>query len=125
MRMRNALTHATHTFFQNNGFLYVQVSIITTIDAKGFNERIIITMLLGKWTAKVEPKCVHETEGISLEALKVAIKEKSKLVEEFKRSDQRSTGCCTWDLQKTNALAQQLESSEKLHPKASRKKKNC
>ena len=73
----------------------------------------------------MEPKCVHETEGISLEALKVAIKEKSKLVEEFKRSDQRSTGCCTWDLQKTNALAQQLESSEKLHPKASRKKKNC
>ena len=98
MWMRNALTHATHTFFQNNGFLSIQVPIITTIDVEGFNKSFIVRMLLSKWAAKVEANYVHEIEGVSLEALKATIKEKSKLIEELKRSDQWSTGCYTWDL---------------------------
>ena len=98
MRTRNALNHATHAFFQNNGFIYIQVSIITTTDAEGFNKRFIVMTLLSKWTAKVEANYVHEIEGVSLEALKATIKEKSKLIEELKRSDQWSTSCYTWDL---------------------------
>ncbi|RVW34389.1 hypothetical protein VitviT2T_010441 [Vitis vinifera] len=121
MRMRDALTHATHNFFRNNEFLYVQVPIITTTDAEGFSERFIVTTLLGKSAEKVEPKSVHEIEGVSLEALKAAIKEKSNLVEELKRSDSNKEAlvAALWDLRKTNELAQQLESREKLHPGAS------
>ncbi|KAJ9697480.1 hypothetical protein PVL29_009342 [Vitis rotundifolia] len=121
MRMRDALTHATHNFFQNNGFLYVQVPIITTTDAEGFSETFIVTTLLGKSAEKVEPKYVHEIEGVSLEALKAAIKEKSNLVEELKRSDSNKEAlvAALRDLRKTNELAQQLESREELHPGAS------
>ncbi|KAL6339400.1 hypothetical protein AAG906_032931 [Vitis piasezkii] len=121
MRMRDALTHATHNFFRNNEFLYVQVPIITTTDAEGFSERFIVTTLLGKSAEKVEPKSVHEIEGVSLEALKAAIKEKSNLVEELKRSDSNKEAlvAALRDLRKTNELAQQLESREKLHPGAS------
>ena len=88
MWMRNALTHATHTFFQNNGFLSIQVPIITTIDVEGFNKSFIVRMLLSKWAAKVEANYVHETD-------KATIKEKSKLIEKLKISDQQSTGCYT------------------------------
>lgn len=34
-RVRNALTHAIHTFFQERNFIYVQTPIITTSDCEG------------------------------------------------------------------------------------------
>ncbi|HSF57546.1 MAG TPA: OB-fold nucleic acid binding domain-containing protein, partial [Candidatus Binatia bacterium] len=34
-RVRNALTHAIHTFFQERDFIYVQTPIITTSDCEG------------------------------------------------------------------------------------------
>ena len=37
-RIRNALAHATHTFFQSRGFLYVHTPIITTSDCEGAGE---------------------------------------------------------------------------------------
>lgn len=109
MRMRNSLTHATHTFFQNNGFLYVQLPIITTTDAEGFSQKFIVATLSEK---------PAEIEGVTLEGLKVAIKEKSKLVEELKRSDsnKEAVAAALRDLRKTNELAKQLESKEKLRP---------
>ena len=109
MRMRNSLTHATHTFFQNNGFLYVQMPIITTTDAEGFSQKFIVTTVSGKSA---------EMEGVSLEGLKAAVKEKTKLVEELKRSDsnKEALAAAIQDLRKTNEFANQLESREKLRP---------
>ena len=37
-RIRNALAHATHTFFQSRGFLYVHTPLITTSDCEGAGE---------------------------------------------------------------------------------------
>ena len=37
-RIRNALAHATHTFFQSRGFVYVHTPLITTSDAEGAGE---------------------------------------------------------------------------------------
>ena len=37
-RVRNALAHATHTFFQSRGFLYVHTPLITCADAEGAGE---------------------------------------------------------------------------------------
>ncbi|KAJ0112518.1 hypothetical protein Patl1_01496 [Pistacia atlantica] len=117
MRIRSSLSFATHTFFQNNGFLYVQVPIITTTDAEGFSEKFQVTTLLEK-ADKEEPKAAEEIEGVSLDNIKAAIKEKSNQVEELKRSEsnKEALAAALQDLRKTNELASQLEAKEKTQP---------
>jgi asparaginyl-tRNA synthetase len=44
-RVRNALTHAIHTFFQERGFLYVQTPIITASDCEGAGQMFAVTTL--------------------------------------------------------------------------------
>lgn len=44
-RVRNALTHAIHTFFQEREFLYVQTPIITTSDCEGAGQMFGVTTL--------------------------------------------------------------------------------
>ena len=45
LRVRNALAFATHLFFQQKGFLYVQTPIITASDAEGGGEQFLCTSL--------------------------------------------------------------------------------
>ena len=118
MRIRNALTFATHTFFQNHGFLDVQVPIITNTDCEGFSEKFQVTTLLEKADKKEKPTTVNDTEGVSLEVIKSSVKEKSKIVEELKRTDsnKEALAAALQDLRKTNELASQLEAREKSKP---------
>jgi len=44
-RVRNALAHATHLFFQERGFLYVHSPIITASDCEGAGEQFLVTTL--------------------------------------------------------------------------------
>lgn len=44
-RVRNALARAIHTFFQDNGFLYVQTPVITASDAEGAGAMFGVTTL--------------------------------------------------------------------------------
>lgn len=44
-RIRNALGLATHLFFQERGFLYVQTPIITASDCEGAGEQFLVTTL--------------------------------------------------------------------------------
>ncbi len=44
-RVRNALSFATHLFFQERGFLYVQTPIITASDCEGAGEQFLVTTL--------------------------------------------------------------------------------
>jgi len=44
-RVRNALTNAIHTFFQERDFLYVQTPIITTSDCEGAGQMFGVTTL--------------------------------------------------------------------------------
>ncbi len=44
-RLRNALTHAIHSFFQERDFLYVQTPIITTSDCEGAGQMFGVTTL--------------------------------------------------------------------------------
>ena len=44
-RVRNALTHAIHTFFQEQDFIYVQTPIITTSDCEGAGQMFNVTSL--------------------------------------------------------------------------------
>jgi asparaginyl-tRNA synthetase len=45
-RIRNACAFATHTFFQERGFLYVHTPIITAADCEGAGEMFQVTTLL-------------------------------------------------------------------------------
>jgi asparaginyl-tRNA synthetase len=45
LRVRNALSFATHLFFQQQGFLYVQTPIITASDCEGGGEQFLVTTL--------------------------------------------------------------------------------
>jgi asparaginyl-tRNA synthetase len=122
-RISNALTFASHTFFQNHGFLYMQVPIITTTDSEGFTEKFVATTLFGKVGKMEKSNAITETEGISLEVIKSAVKEKSNLVEELKRSEsnREALAAALQDLRKTNELASQLEAKEKSKPGTSLK----
>ena len=45
MRIRSSLSYAIHTFFQKNGFYYVNTPIITSSDAEGAGEQFKVTTL--------------------------------------------------------------------------------
>jgi len=45
MRVRNALAFATHLFFQERDFLYVQTPIVTASDCEGGGEQFLVTTL--------------------------------------------------------------------------------
>lgn len=47
-RIRNALSFATHLFFQNKEFMYVHTPIITASDCEGAGEMFSVTTLLDK-----------------------------------------------------------------------------
>ena len=47
-RVRNACAFATHTFFNERGFLYVHTPIVTTNDCEGAGEMFSVTTLLPK-----------------------------------------------------------------------------
>tara|TARA_B100001057_G_scaffold493093_1_gene586890 strand:- start:5186 stop:6604 length:1419 start_codon:yes stop_codon:yes gene_type:complete len=48
MRIRSSLSYAIHTFFQKNGFYYVNTPIITASDAEGAGEQFKVTTLNSK-----------------------------------------------------------------------------
>ncbi|KAJ8431426.1 hypothetical protein Cgig2_004458 [Carnegiea gigantea] len=117
-RIRHALTHATHNFFQNNGFLYVQVPVITTVDAEGFSNKFHVTTLLNKMMK--ESSSGDDTGGVNLESIKVSIRQKSDRVEELKRtgSNKEALIAAVQDLNKTKELASHLEEKEKQKEKS-------
>ncbi|KAG2672651.1 hypothetical protein I3760_13G052300 [Carya illinoinensis] len=114
-RISNALTLATHIFFQHQGFLHMHAPVITTTDCEGFTEKFQVTTLLDKVDKMEKPNTVMETEGVSLEVIKSAAKEKTMLVEELKRSgsNKEALAAALVDLKKTNELASQFEAREK------------
>ncbi|XP_009769623.1 asparagine--tRNA ligase, cytoplasmic 2 [Nicotiana sylvestris] len=114
MRIHNSLTWATHAFFQDQGFLHVQVPIITSTDSEGFSEKFLVTTLLskGKEYDQISPA---ENAGVSVEAIRASIKEKTKKVEELSRtnSNKEALVAAQQDLKKTNELVSQLEARQK------------
>lgn len=109
-RVHSALTLASHTFLQYNGFQYVQVPVITST---GFGEMFRVTTLLDD---KEEKKHVKEKDGFSIDTVKAAIQEKTRLIDHLKRSDSNKEAvvAAVHDLKKTSDL---LEMKQK--PKAS------
>ncbi|KAL4270948.1 hypothetical protein HN51_053939 [Arachis hypogaea] len=119
MRIRNALSFATHSFFNGQGFLDVQIPIITTTDCEGFGKLFQVTGLEQK-ADKQKLSTIHETDGVSLDIVKAAAKEKSNIVETLKRteSNREALAAAVQDLRKTNELVSQLEAIEKKNLKS-------
>lgn len=115
MRVRSALSFATHSFFKDHAFFDVQVPTITTTDCEGFSNMFQVTTTLNQKADKERLSTIYETDGVRLEIVKEAAVEKSKLVETLKRSEsnREALAAAIHDLQKTNELASQLEVREK------------
>ncbi|KAL5062977.1 hypothetical protein RYX36_024714 [Vicia faba] len=115
MRVRSALSFATHSFFKDHAFFDVQVPTITTTDSKGFSNMFQVTTSGNQKADKEKLSTIYETEGVSLETVKEAAKEKSKLVETLKRSEsnKEALAAAIQDLRKTIELESQLEAREK------------
>ncbi|KAF8081511.1 hypothetical protein N665_0881s0012 [Sinapis alba] len=114
-RVHSALTLASHTFLQNNGFQYVQVPVITTT---GIGEMFRVTTLLSETDDKGEKNHANEKDGFSIDTVKEAVKEKTRLIDHLKRSDsnREAVVAAVHDLKKTSDLASQLEMKQR--PKA-------
>ncbi|KAK4268194.1 hypothetical protein QN277_024880 [Acacia crassicarpa] len=114
MRIRSALSFATHLFFEHNAFFDVQVPIITTLDYEGLGKMFLVTSLEQK-ADEDKLKTISEVEGVDLETVKAAVREKSNIVENLKRSDSNREALVVaiQDLKKTNELASQLEARGK------------
>ena len=98
-RVRNQLAYATHTFFQQHGFQYVNTPIVTASDCEGAGEQFQITTLIngidGASSAAAAPakpaaaeadiataKTAASEQGASVKALKDAKKEGKATKEE-------------------------------------------
>jgi len=81
-RIRNALAHATHLFFQERHFFYVHSPLITASDCEGAGEMFQVTTLLPS-----PGQVIPDTTGPSAELvkqLKTKVEEKGNAVRELK-----------------------------------------
>ncbi|KAI8553800.1 hypothetical protein RHMOL_Rhmol05G0044100 [Rhododendron molle] len=83
-RFRNALAYATHTFFQNHGFLYVHTPVITTSDCEGAGEMFQLTTLISdaeKLEELIKNPPPAEADG---EVAKLLVMEKGEAIAQLK-----------------------------------------
>ncbi|KAL6330990.1 hypothetical protein AAG906_009418 [Vitis piasezkii] len=118
-RIRNALAYATHTFFQNHGFLYIHTPIITTSDCEGAGEMFQVTTLISD-AEKVEKELIKNPppSEADIEAAKALVKEKGEAVAQLK-SAKASKGEITAsvaELNKAKENLSRLEERSKLKP---------
>uniref|UniRef100_A0A0D9XYR1 Aminoacyl-tRNA synthetase class II (D/K/N) domain-containing protein n=1 Tax=Leersia perrieri TaxID=77586 RepID=A0A0D9XYR1_9ORYZ len=108
-RVRSELIHAVHAFFQSNGFFHVNTPIITTTSAGNRSKMFRLTGLFSKSDNDIR---------ITPEAVRAAIKEKTKQIEALKRSESNKEAleAAEQDLQRAKALSRQLEQSTESSP---------
>ncbi|KAK9159760.1 hypothetical protein Syun_006101 [Stephania yunnanensis] len=112
-RIRNALSRATHTFFQNHDFIEVHMPVLTSVDAKVFSEKLQVT------TEKVDqqPTLMDDDDNrpVNLQVVREAIKEKADRINELSRTDSNKEALvlALQDLKNTVGLASELEENEK------------
>ncbi|XP_031258902.1 asparagine--tRNA ligase, cytoplasmic 1-like [Pistacia vera] len=118
-RIRNALAYATHTFFQENGFLYIHTPIITTSDCEGAGEMFQVTTLISE-AEKIEKELIKNpppTEA-DVEAAKLVVKEKGEAVAKLKSEKARkeAISASVAELTKAKENLAKVEERSKLKP---------
>ncbi|XP_068661340.1 asparagine--tRNA ligase, cytoplasmic 2-like [Aristolochia californica] len=114
-RVRSTLSYATHSFFQNQGFIYVNMPMITSMKASDCSNTFQVTTIFSQMDRSEDLHTTNKREQLGLQVIKAAVKEKSNKVEELKRndSDKEALAAAIKDLEKANMLASQLEAQEK------------
>ncbi len=84
-RIRHALALATHTFFDNNGFLWVHTPIITTSDCEGAGEMFQVTTLFSEAERRDQEYAANPppTEA-EVEASREAVLQKGEILKDLK-----------------------------------------
>ncbi|KAH7441450.1 hypothetical protein KP509_03G038800 [Ceratopteris richardii] len=122
-RIRNALAYAIHTFFQQNGFLYVHTPIITTSDCEGAGEMFQVTTLFNEAERRdkeyLENPPPSEAE---LETAKQAVVSKGEAVTELKKGGNKEMiAAGVQELKSAKDTLMQLEARSKIQPGIPRK----
>lgn len=97
MRIRHAMAYATHTFFNNHGFLYIHTPILTGADCEGAGEQFGVTTLLGSDHLKPDivvpvhkapepPATTASTEGEGGEEKKISKSEMKRLAKQQEKA---------------------------------------
>ncbi|KQK07517.1 asparagine--tRNA ligase, cytoplasmic 1 [Brachypodium distachyon] len=118
-RIRHQLAFATHSFFDENGFLYIHTPIITTSDCEGAGEMFQVTSLFSQ-AEKVE-KELRENPAPSeadIEAAKLVVKEKGDAVAQLKaaKASKQEITSAVSELHKAKENVSRLEERSKLKP---------
>ncbi|KAL3643555.1 Asparagine--tRNA ligase, cytoplasmic 1 [Castilleja foliolosa] len=115
-RIRNALAYATHTFFQNHGFLYVHTPIITTSDCEGAGEMFQVTTLINdaeKLAKDLKDNPPTEADKTSADLL---VEEKGKAVAQLKsdKANKKEIVAAVAELNKAKESVSKLDERFKL-----------
>uniref|UniRef100_A0A452XZL5 asparagine--tRNA ligase n=1 Tax=Aegilops tauschii subsp. strangulata TaxID=200361 RepID=A0A452XZL5_AEGTS len=118
-RIRHQLAYATHSFFDENGFLYIHTPIITTSDCEGAGEMFQVTALFSQ-AEKVE-KELKENPAPSeadVEAAKLVVKEKGDAVAQLKaaKASKQEITAAVSVLTKAKENVLRVEERSKLKP---------
>ncbi|KAF2285168.1 hypothetical protein GH714_038921 [Hevea brasiliensis] len=118
-RIRNALAFATHSFFQEHGFLYIHTPIITTSDCEGAGEMFQVTTLINE-VEKIEKELSENPppSEADIEAAKLVVKEKGGAVAQLKSAKASKEDIAASVAELTNAKENllKLEERSKLKP---------
>ena len=92
MRLRNACAFATHSFFNERGFLYIHTPIITSSDCEGAGEAFHVSTVLkgGRKSKMPDLQQKKEREEEEKKKQKKSKKEKKKEKKEEKKEEQVS-----------------------------------
>ncbi|CAM0957811.1 unnamed protein product [Alopecurus aequalis] len=118
-RIRHQLAYATHSFFDENGYLYIHTPIITTSDCEGAGEMFQVTSLFSQ-AEKVE-KELKENPAPSeadVEAAKLVVTEKGEAVAQLKaaKASKQEITAAVSELKQAKENVLRLEERSKLRP---------
>ncbi|GBG73250.1 hypothetical protein CBR_g12968 [Chara braunii] len=117
-RIRNALAFASHTFFNQHGFLYVHAPILTTSDCEGAGEMFQATTLLSEaerfhmsMTAASNGNEVMPSAQERLEAARAAVEAEGEKVRQLKaeKKDKKTIAAAVEVLNKMKELVAEFE----------------
>lgn len=118
-RIRNALAFATHSFFQEHGFLYIHTPIITTSDCEGAGEMFQVTTLINE-VEKIEKELIQNPppSEADIEAAKLDVKEKGGAAAQLKsaKASKEEIAASVAELTKAKENLSKLEERSKLKP---------
>ncbi|KAI5073313.1 hypothetical protein GOP47_0011326 [Adiantum capillus-veneris] len=117
-RIRNALAFAIHTFFQQNGFLYVHTPIITTSDCEGAGEMFQVTTLFHEAERREREFVANPPPSeAELDEAKHAVTLKGDALKELKKGGDKGTiATVVQELKQAKDTLMQLEARSKFQP---------